>query len=295
MSLSAAERLRLRQLEIRTRRRVQGVFAGAYESVYKGNGLTFQSVRPYVVGDDVRAMDWKVSARTGTPHIREFVEEREQTLMIVLDGSASLLFGTETRTKRDAAVELAALLAGCASVNNDRVGLMIFTDRVEHYVPPRKGRLHNARVLHDILTFAPQGQQTDLGAVLRRLHQGLRSHAIVFIVSDFMADPDSYARDLLIAGQRHDLSAFYIHDPLEQALPAVGLLRVEDAETHDIGWVDTTSRSTRRTFQQQRTGLLDARDALFQRARVPLWELPLTGELWHSLHAFFRMRQAQRR
>lgn len=295
MSLSTGERQRLRQLEIRTRRRVQGVFAGAYESVYKGRGLMFHGVRPYVAGDDVRAMDWKVSARTGTPHIKEFVEEREQTLMIVLDGSASLLFGTEERTKREAAAELAAVLASCAIVNNDRVGLLIVTDHVEHYVPPRKGRLHVSRVLHDILTFMPRSQQTDLASALRRLHQGLRGHAIIFLVSDFMADPASYTRDLLIVSRKHHVSAFYVHDPLEQQLPSVGLLGLEDAETRQIAWVDTASHTTLHTFHQQRNDFLQRRDALFRRADVPLWELPLTGDLWRSLRAFFAMQQARRR
>ena len=142
MSLSAAQRQHLRFLELKTRRRVQSVFSGAYESVFKGKGITFNNVRPYIVGDDVRAIDWKVSARTGTPHIKEFIEERELSLMVLLDGSASLFFGTEDRTKRDIAAELACVLASCATANNDRTGLIIFTDKVEHYVPPRKGRNH---------------------------------------------------------------------------------------------------------------------------------------------------------
>ncbi len=289
--ISPQNHRKLRQIEIRTRRTVQTLFAGAYASSFKGQGITFASVRPYAYGDDFRSLDWKVSARTGMPHVREYVAEREQTVMIVLDGSASLFFGTDDRTKRDKAAELSMILATCASLNQDRVGLMIFTDQTEVYLPPRRSRTHSMQILKLIWTYQPQSKATNFKAALQTLINGLKSHAIVFLISDFMADPSEYDRVLLQVSHKHDLTAFYIYDPLEHALPSAGVVALQDAESENVALVDTSSQAARAKLQRQAQAHQAARNLAFQRAGVDLWELPLAEDLVVSLRAFFKNRQ----
>jgi uncharacterized protein (DUF58 family) len=289
--LSAQDRRKLRQIEIKARRSVQTLFAGAYASTYKGQGLTFANVRPYAYGDDFRMLDWKISARTGIPHVREFVAEREQTVMIVLDGSASLFFGTDERTKRDKAAELAVILATCAMINQDRVGLLIFTDDVEVYLPPRRSRSHGLHLLERIWTYQPHGKATDLNAALRALLNGLRSHTIVFLLSDFLTPPSEYERSLIHAAQKHDLTAFYIYDPVEHALPAAGMMALQDAESQQITVVDTKASAARTALKRSSEQHQRMRDHVFQRAGVSLWEFPLMEDVIISLGAFFKHKQ----
>lgn len=289
--LSPQDHRKLRHIEIRTRRNVQTLFAGAYASSFKGQGIAFASVRPYTYGDDFRSLDWKVSARTGTPHVREYIAEREQTVMIVLDGSASLFFGTDERTKRDKAAELSMILATCASLNQDRVGLIIFTDHAEVYLPPRRSRTHSMQILRHIWTYQPRAKTTSIKAALQTLINGLKSHAIVFLISDFMVDPSDYERTLLQASHKHDLTAFYIFDPLEHALPTAGVMALQDAESDKVALIDTTSGAARAALQRQSQAHQEARNLAFQRAGVDLWELPLAEDLVVSLRAFFKNRQ----
>ena len=289
--LSAQDRRKLRQIEIKARRSVQTLFVGAYASTYKGQGLMFTNVRPYAYGDDFRTLDWKVSARTGAPHVREFVAEREQTVMIVLDGSASLFFGTDERTKRDKAAELAIILATCAAMNQDRVGLLIFTDHVEVYLPPRRSRSHSLHLMERIWTYQPRSRSTDLNAALQALLNGLRSHTIVFLLSDFLTPPSEYERSLIYAAQKHDLTAFYIYDPVEHTLPNAGMMALQDAESHRITVIDTTGTDARTALKRHAEHHQQARNHVFQRAGVSLWELPLVEDVIISLGAFFKYKQ----
>ena len=242
---------RIRRIEITTRKLVSDSFAGEYQSVFKGRGMEFDEVRQYHPGDDVRTIDWNVTARTGEPYVKSFIEERELTVMLAVDVSASGDFGTRNRFKRELAVELAAVMSFAATTNNDRVGLLLFTDRVELLVPPRKGRSHVLRMVRDLLVFQPVGSGTDLRLALDTVHQMLKRRSIVFLVSDFLADPESYRQAMLVANRRHDVVAFDLSDPLEQEIAEVGLLALEDAESGQLRWVDTGSREWKRDFSEK--------------------------------------------
>ena len=242
---------RIRRIEITTRKLVSDSFAGEYQSVFKGRGMEFDEVRQYHPGDDVRTIDWNVTARTGEPYVKSFIEERELTVMLAVDVSGSGDFGTRNRFKRELAVELAAVMSFAATTNNDRVGLLLFTDRVELLVPPRKGRSHVLRMVRDLLVFQPVGSGTDLRLALDTVHQMLKRRSIVFLVSDFLADPESYRQAMLVANRRHDVVAFDLSDPLEQEIADVGLLALEDAESGQLRWVDTGSREWKRDFSEK--------------------------------------------
>ncbi|MDQ7027475.1 MAG: DUF58 domain-containing protein, partial [Anaerolineae bacterium] len=269
---------RIRRIELRTHRLVHNIFSGAYQSIYKGRGLSFASVRPYVPGDDVRSIDWKVTARTGEPYIKEFVEERELTLMLVVDGSASVLFGTQDRQKRDFAAELGSVLAYTANSNNDRAGMIIFSDRIEHYLPAQKNRNHILRLIRDLLTFETQGTGTDLSQALKTINRVLRPGAIVFILSDFLMPPETYQRDLLLTSKRHETVAVVLSDPLEESFPDVGLMGLQDAESGDVKWVDTSSVQWQRQFRRQRNKFAVQRDTALKQAGVERVDIPPDGD-----------------
>ena len=285
---------RIRRIELHTRKLVRNAFAGAYHSIYKGRGLAFASVRPYIPGDDVRAIDWKVTARTNETFIKQYVEERELTVMLMIDGSASVFFGTMDRQKRDFAAELGAVLALMATSNNDKAGLMIFSEEVEHYVPPRKGRGHIQRVIRDLLTFKPKGSGTDLARALRTVNRVLHSGAIIFLISDFLMEEDAYYRDLVITSKKHEVNAIVVTDPLEEAIPEVGMMSVQDVETGAIQIVDTSSPQFQRRFRQQRRRLMQARDDTLRRAGVARIDLPPDGDYVRALTLFFQQ-QARKR
>ena len=241
---------RVRQIEIKTRKWVNAVFSGEYESIFKGRGMEFDDVREYFPGDDVRAIDWNVTARTGFPHVKKFVEERELTVMLVVDMSSSGLFGTRQRLKLDMAVEISALLAFSAIKNNDRVGLVLFTDRVELFIPPKKGRRHVLRLVRELLTFKPAHVKTDLAGVLEHLNKTLKRRAIVFLLSDFMSL--GYEKALAITNRKHDVVALTLFDPAERGLSDFGVMNLEDAETGLESVVDTGDRSFRQAFGRGR-------------------------------------------
>ena len=223
---------KIRRIEIRTKRLVNDSFAGDYHSVFKGRGMAFDEVRPYQVGDEIRTIDWNVTARTGEPHVKRYVEERELTVMLVVDASASENFGSVNRFKRELAAELTAVLSFAATTNNDRVGLLIFTDQVELFIPPRKGRRHVLRLIRELLAFEPQGKGTDIRLALENVNQILKRRSIIFLVSDFRADAQSYRQAMAITNRRHDLIAVDLNDPLETTIGDVGLLALE-ARTKD--------------------------------------------------------------
>jgi len=237
----------VRRIHIRTRHQVNELMAGEYTSAFKGRGMEFEEVREYVPGDDVRAIDWNVTARMQQPFVKEFREERELVVMILVDISRSGDFGTKGRLKNEVAAELAATLAFAATRNNDKVGLILFTDRVERFVPPKKGRGHVWRVIREILDCERQGRGTDLAEALSFLNRVVRRKAVVFLVSDFLSDTE-FQRPLRIAGRRHDLVVFHISDPRERDLPDVGFLALEDAEDGRQAWVDTSSKAVRTRY-----------------------------------------------
>src|SRR5688572_20102986 len=222
---------KIRKIEIYTSKLVNDRLAGQYQSVFKGRGMAFSEVRQYLPGDDVRLIDWNVSARMNEPYVKLFVEEREMTVMLLIDMSASGLFGSIAQSKREVAAEVAALVAFSAIKNNDRVGLIIFTDQVERFVPPKKGKKHVLRVISEILTYEPRSPRTNLGVGLDFLGRIARRRAVAFMVSDFLASPAQYERSLRITARRHDLVPVTVTDPLEEAFPDVGLLELEDPET----------------------------------------------------------------
>ena len=247
---------KVRRLEIRTRHLVTDSVTGAYHSSFKGRGMDFEEVREYVVGDDVRSIDWNVSAKMDRPFVKVFREERELTLMLLIDLSASGIFGSVEQSKRELAAEIASVLAFSATLNNDKVGLLLYTDTVEHYIPPKKGRRHVLRVIRDILFFEPTGRGTNHKAALDYLNRVQRRKTVVFLISDFLyhASPDSDLQQLMsilsLTHQRHDLISIALNDPRENALPSVGLITLEDAETGEMVEVDTGNRGVRERYAE---------------------------------------------
>jgi uncharacterized protein (DUF58 family) len=254
---SNAIRSRMRQLEIRTRRLVNDSLVGEYQSVFKGRGMNFDEVREYVAGDEVRTIDWNVTARAGRPFVKKFTEERELTMLLLVDISASGAFGSGAQSKRDLAAELASALAYSAIRNSDKVGLLLYSDRIELYLPPKKGRRHILRVVREILYHEPQSRGTDSVRALDVACHLLHRRAIVFLISDFLSpgDPERARADLRRAlrqtNRRHDVVAVHIEDPRERALPNVGMLAIEDAETGEVVELDTANPSVRDRFSQE--------------------------------------------
>jgi uncharacterized protein (DUF58 family) len=279
----------LRRLQLRARRAVANLLGGEYHSVFKGTGLAFADVRAYQPGDDVRAIDWNVTARMGQPFLKRFVEERELTVLFLVDASASLAVGTRRQAKREIVAELAALLAFAALHNNDRVGLIHFTDEVEQVVPPRRGTRHAQRLLRDILFYQPRGRRTSLCAALDTLNRVRRKRAIVFLFSDFLET--DFDRSLRLTARRHDVVAVWVRDPLEDELPKVGLLELADAETGEQILVDTNSPAVRQSFAQAMTLRADTLRRQFRRARVDAIEVSTAGGHLEELVAFFRRRE----
>lgn len=279
---------KVRSIEIRTRHLVTDIFGGEYHSVFKGRGMEFAEVREYFPGDDIRSIDWNVTARMGHPFIKQFQEERELTVLLVVDQSASERFGTRNRLKAELAAEVGALLALSAVQNNDKVGLILFADDVELYVPPAKGRRHVLRVVREILYFRPRGKRTDLGAALDHLSRGQKRKAVVFVLSDFFAS--GYERSLRVASSRHDVVAVRLRDTREETLPRVGVVAMEDLETGRKMLVDTSSDQVRDAFAQE----VARRERHFleavRQARVDHVDLWTDQDVVKPLGGFFRRR-----
>ncbi len=265
------------------------ILAGQYESVFKGRGMEFKEVREYVPGDDIRTIDWNVTARTGAPYVKLLAEERELTVMLMVDASASGHFGSMTRFKNELAAELCAVLAFSAIKNNDKVGLIVFTDDVELYVPPAKGRRHVLRVIREALYFKPKGRGTNIPRALHFLNGVTRRRAVTFLVSDFMAD--DYETPLRIANRRHDIIAVSITDPREEQLPNIGLIAVCDAESGRETVVDTGDKSVRDAYAKEAAARARARDQVFQRTRVDAIRVRTDKPYVEEIYRFFRMRE----
>jgi uncharacterized protein (DUF58 family) len=280
-------------IELRTRGLVNSVFTGEYRSVFKGQGMEFSEVREYQAGDEVRTIDWNVTARMGRPFVKRYIEERELTVMLAVDLSGSERFGTINRFKSELATELAAVLAMSAVRNNDRVGVVLFTDRIEYVVPPRKGRKHVLRIMRDLLSFEPQGRGTDIVAVIDHLARTLKQKAIVFLISDFVASEIEHP--LKILAQRHDVVAVTVEYPSERQLPDVGLARFVDPETGQLIEVDTSSGAVRRDFEKRVSEERDERRHLLRRLAIDEVPVRTDGNYIEPLLRFFRSRETQAR
>jgi uncharacterized protein (DUF58 family) len=285
---------RIRKIEIVTERLVRDRMAGQYHSVFKGRGIAFSEVRQYIPGDDVRLIDWNVSARMNDTYVKLFTEEREMTVLLLCDMSASGLFGSRVRQKRDLAAELAAALAFSAIRNNDRVGLIIFTDEVEKFVPPKKGKRHVLRVVSEILSFREKSRRTSLAAGLEFLSHVVRRRAVAFLISDFLAPIASYERALRITAGRHDLIPVTIGDPLEQGLPDVGLIEMEDPESGGSIVFDTGGPEAA-AFARSTRAVRAARQTLFKRLAMDPIELSTDKPYLAALTAFFESRARRMR
>ena len=279
---------KVKRIELRTRHLVNTVFSGEYHSVFKGRGMNFAEVREYHYGDDIRNIDWNVTARNGTPFVKVFDEERELTVMLVVDVSASGDFGSASRMKGEVAVEICAVLAFSAITNNDKVGLIIFSDRIEKFVPPRKGRRHVLRVLRELLYFKPVGRGTDVAGALEYLARVVRRRAVVFVVSDFLAT--GYRKALAVAGRRHDTVVIRMSDPREQHLPPVGYLELEDAETGEQVTVNVSDPGFRTAFERDVAETLIVREREFRKTGVDVIEITTDRPYADRLMRFFRQR-----
>ncbi len=280
---------KIRRIQIRTSHMVNEILAGAYHSVFKGQGMEFEKVREYVPGDDIRLIDWNVTARTSKPHIKILVEERELTVMLLVDASGSGRFGSVARFKNELAAELCAVLAFSAIKNNDKVGLIIFTDEVELYVPPGKGRRHVLRVIREVLYFKPKGVGTDIPEALHFMNGVTKRRAVAFLVSDFMeADHEPALR---IANKRHDVIAVTVTDPREEELPNVGLVNVRDAETGREVLVDSSDARVRREYAKAAADRAKERDEIFRRTRVDAIHVRTDRDYIDEIYRFFRMRE----
>jgi len=293
-ALSPREILRkVRRVEISTRGLVNEVFSGEYHSVFKGRGMDFAEVREYQYGDDIRSIDWNVTARAGAPFVKVLEEERELTVMLVVDVSASGNFGTREQLKGEAAVEICALLAFSAIRNNDKVGLIVFSDHVEKFVPPRKGRRHGLRVLRELVFHRPRGRGTDIAGALEYLSRVQRKRAVTFLVSDFI--DQGFERPLAVAGRRHDVIAVRMGDAREKEIPALGLVELEDPETGERITVNTSSPTFQEIFARRIREDRERLDRTLRRSKVDVIDIE-TGERYvQPLQRFFRERMRRRR
>ena len=288
--LSAEIAQNVRRIQVVTGRQVADVMAGAWLSVFKGRGMEFNEVRPYLPGDEIRTIDWNVTARTGQPYVKQFVEERELTVMLVVDASGSGDFASEGQFKRELAAELASVLSFAATTNKDKVGLLIFTDQIELFIPPRKGRRHVLRLIRELLAFEPQSDGTDIKLALDTINQILKRRSILFLVSDFLDEPQHYERALHMTNRKHDVIAIDLHDPLERDIANVGLLTLEDAETGELIWVDTADREWRTLFNQHVERFETNKNKAFANAAVDRVSLHTDQDYFKALTLFFEKR-----
>jgi len=279
----------VRKIQIHTSHLVTDVFAGQYQSVFKGRGMEFAEVRHYLPGDEVRTIDWNVTARTGIPHVKRFTEERELTVMLLVDASASTRFGSVRQFKQELAAELAAVLAYSAITNNDKVGLVIFSDRIELALPPRKGNRHVLRVIREILNHRPQGRGTDIPLALDHLNRVTRRRCVVFLLSDFLAG--DLRRPLKVANRRHDLVAVVLEDPRDVELPPMGLLALEDPESGETFVVDTSDAALREQFRRRQRAARIERDRFLRSLDIDAIDISTDRPYAQALLRFFRERE----
>jgi len=279
---------RVRKIEIKTRSLSKHIFSGEYHSAFKGRGMSFSEVRAYQYGDEVRDIDWNVTARTGDPHIKVFEEERELTIMLLVDISRSVYFGTGDQWKNEWIAELCAVLGFSALQNNDKVGLILFTDRVEMYIPPKKGRQHVLRIIRELLYFEPSGRKTDINIPLEYLSNVIKKKSIAFVLSDFISK--SFEETLRIATRRHDVIGIHVHDPAESTMPNAGLIRMRDAESGTTTLVDTSDPAVRHAYAVNYAHrVLDFKEQ-FNRNQTDTMSLATDQSYIQELHRFFKQR-----
>ena len=285
---------RLRRVEIRARGLSHQIFAGEYHSAFKGKGMAFSEVRAYRYGDDVRNIDWNVTARLRDPYVKVFEEERELTVMLLVDVSGSRRFGTDLLTKQNVMTELAAILAFSAIQNNDKIGVILFSDRVERFIPPKKGRKHILRIIWELMSFQPESSRTDIGQALRFLTNAIKKRCTAFLLSDFVdfsseGEP-RFVDPLRIASNKHDLVGVRVYDPREETLPDVGLIRLGDAETGDVRWIDSSSQRVREAYAELAEQRQVALQKLFSRSRVDWVSVATTEDYVYPLIKLFKQR-----
>lgn len=279
---------KVRKIEIRTKGIVNSIFGGEYQSAFKGRGMEFAEVREYIYGDDIRQIDWNVTARTGDPYIKKFEEEREQTLMLCVDISRSGLFGSANQSKSELSIEICAVLAFSAIKNGDKVGLVLFTNEIEKVIPPKKGRIHVLRLIRELLTTDPTGKGTDINSALSYVNRLLNHNAIVILASDFQ--DEEFERQMKITSRKHDLVNVLIEDKLEDELPDLGLIPLQDAETGEEVLVDTSNKKLRQQYQKRKAAHKANLRDLFLRMKVDTIELETNTSYIKPLVSFFRRR-----
>lgn len=291
--MDASELLKkVRRIEIKTRGLSQNIFAGEYHTAFKGRGMTFSEVREYQPGDDVRDIDWNVTARTNKPYVKVYEEERELTVMLVIDVSGSREFGAVGPEKKERMAEIAATLAFSSIQNNDKVGVIFFSDRIEKFIPPKKGRKHILLIIREIINFAPENRQTDIDVALQFLTNAVKKRCTAFLLSDFI-DSHDYFRSMSVANRKHDLAAIQIYDMRDSLLPDVGLVRVRDLETGVMRWVDTSSSRTRRAYEKSWYNRQQALTDVTVRCGVDLVSVRTDEDYVKSLLSLFRNRGAR--
>ncbi|MEM9935532.1 MAG: DUF58 domain-containing protein [Bacteroidota bacterium] len=291
---------KVRKIEIKTRGLSNQLFSGGYHSAFKGRGMSFSEVRAYQYGDDVRTIDWNVTARLQEPHVKVFEEEREITVMLLVDISGSTFFGTQKdkeqvgRMKQDIIAEICAVLSFSAINNNDKVGIMLFSDQVELYVPPKKGRNHILRIIREIVAIEPKPAKTNIADSLQNLTNMLKKRSVVFVISDFMQNGPDYKDDLSIAKRRHDVVGLHIYDDREVKLPKMGLIRVQDAETGKTIWLDSDSKKVRENYQKWYADNLDKTSCTFARSGADFISINTRESYVTALLNLFSMREKRR-
>ena len=283
---------KVRKIEIKTRGLSNHIFAGEYHTAFKGKGMAFSEVREYQSGDDIRSIDWNVTARYNTPFVKVFEEEREMTVMMLIDVSASGDFGTKKQFKRELATEIAAILAFSAIKNNDKVGVIFFTDKVEDFIPPKKGKKHILRIIREILAFKPSRKQTDISVALEYFTSVIKKRSVCFILSDFMSP--SFEKPLQIANKRHDLVALRIHDKMEDILPNIGLISIKNIETEELMILDTSNKKIRLNFEGNRIKKIDVIKKTLSTAGVDLIDITTGYNYIKPLINFFKNREKRR-
>lgn len=280
---------RVRSIEIKTKAITNNIFAGEYHSAFKGRGMSFAEVREYQPGDDIRDIDWNVTARMNRPYVKVFEEERELTLMLLIDLSASQNFGTHQRTQRELATEIAATLAFSAMKNNDKIGVIFFTDRIEKFIPPQKGRKHVLYIIRELLDFKPQGNRTNVGMALEYLVKIMTKRSIAFVLSDFLTT-DDYSRPLMVAARKHDVVALHLYDQCMASLPDIGLIKVTDAETGHEQYLDTSSKATRQHQQKWWQAHNEELDTRFSKSKVDYTSIATDADYVRPLMNLFAQR-----
>jgi uncharacterized protein (DUF58 family) len=279
---------KVRKIELKTKGLSNHIFAGEYHTAFKGRGMAFSEVREYQPGDDIRTIDWNVTARFNTPFIKVFEEERELTVMLIIDVSGSKNFGTQKQMKQELVTELSAVLAFSAIQNNDKIGVIFFSDKVEKFIPPKKGKSHILRIIRELIAFEPENKGTDIGEALRYFNNVIKKRAVCFVISDFMGD--NFEAPLKIANKKHDVVTIRINDKREEELPDIGLIQMKDAETGEVKWIDTGNKSIRQNYKKNYLRNKEEVNQLFKNSGVDTIQLRTDMDYIKPLIQFFKRR-----